>query len=85
MAGGEDYAEMANEPVRHFMRPPFPVVDESESVEILEMLLLHRQATLVRVGGKVGGIVTWADVFACRPSRNTSCNSLGAPHYSQHS
>jgi len=27
------------------------------------MLLLHRQAVLVRIGGKVGGIVTWTDVF----------------------
>jgi len=31
VAGGDDYAEMANGPVRHFMRPPFPVVDESKS------------------------------------------------------
>jgi predicted transcriptional regulator len=59
VAGGDDYAEMANRPVRHFMRPPSPVVDESESAGILKMLLLHRQAVLVRIGGKVGGIVTW--------------------------
>lgn len=44
------------------MRPPVPVVDESAG--ILKMLLLHRQAVLVRVGRKVGGIVTWADVLA---------------------
>ena len=40
------------------MRPPFPVVDESEGAGILKMLLLHRQAVLLRIGGKVGGIAT---------------------------
>ena len=30
----------------------------SEGAGILKMLLLHRQAVLVRIGGKVGGIVT---------------------------
>jgi len=64
MAGGDDYSEIVNRPVRHFMRPPFPVVDESESAGILKMLLLHRQAVIVRIDGKVGGIVTWADVLA---------------------
>jgi predicted transcriptional regulator len=62
VAGGNYYAETANRPARHFMRPPVPVVDESAG--ILKMLLLHRQAVLVRVGRKVGGIVTWADVLA---------------------
>jgi len=46
-----------------FSRLPIPVVDESESAGILKMPLLHRQAVLVRIGGKVGGIVTWADVL----------------------
>jgi predicted transcriptional regulator len=81
MAGGEDYAEMANEPVRHFMRPPFPVVDESESAGILKMPPLHRQGVLARNGGKVGGNVTWAGVLASW----SSCNGLCAPHNSQHS
>jgi predicted transcriptional regulator len=63
MAGGEDYAEMANRPVKDFMRPPFPVVDESESARFLKMLLLHRQAMLMRIGGKVGGIVIGADAL----------------------
>ena len=51
------------------MRPPSPVVDESEGAGILKMLLLHRQAVLVRIGGKVGGIVTWADVLDLRKTR----------------
>jgi len=33
------------------------------------MLFLHRQAVLVRIGGKVGGIVTWADVLDVRKAR----------------
>jgi predicted transcriptional regulator len=66
MAGGEDYAEMANSPVRDLMRPPFPVVDKSESAGILKMLLLHRQAVHVSVGGKVGGFVIMADVLDAR-------------------
>jgi len=33
------------------------------------MLLLHRQAVLVRIGGKVGGIVTMADVFDLRKTK----------------
>jgi len=41
----------------------------SESAGILKMLLLHRQAVLVRIGGKVGGIVTWADVLDVRKAR----------------
>jgi predicted transcriptional regulator len=49
-----------------FSRLPSPVVDESESAGILKMLLLHRQAVLVRIGGKVGGIMTWADVLDAR-------------------
>jgi len=52
---------MANEPAREFMRPPFPVVDESAG--ILKMPLLHRQTVLVRIDGKVGGTVTMADVL----------------------
>jgi hypothetical protein len=39
-----------------FSRLPSPVVDQSESAGTLKMLLLHRQAVLVRIGGKVGGI-----------------------------
>jgi len=31
---------------------------------ILKILFLHRQAVLVRIGGKVKGIVTRADVSA---------------------
>ncbi len=63
VAGGDDFAEMANRHVRDFMRPPSPVVDENESAGILKSLLLHRQAVLVRIGGRVGGIVTRADVL----------------------
>ena len=69
VAGGEDFAGMADRPVRDFMRPPFPVVDESESTGVLKMLLLHCQAVLVRIGGKVGGIVTWADVLDLRRAK----------------
>ncbi len=60
---------MANKPVREFVRPPFSVVDASESAGILKMLLLHRQAVLVRIGGKVGGIVTWANVLDLRKTK----------------
>ena len=69
VAGGEDYAEMLNRHVREFMRLPFPVVDQGESAGILKMLLLHRQAVLVRIGGKVGCIVTWADVLDLRKTK----------------
>jgi predicted transcriptional regulator len=72
LAGGEDYAETTNRPARDSMGPPFPVVDESESAGILQMLPLHRQAVLVRIGGKVGGIVTWADVLDLRKTKDGS-------------
>jgi predicted transcriptional regulator len=39
---------------------------------ILKMLLLHRQAVLVRIGGKVGGIVTWADVLDLRKTKKVT-------------
>ncbi len=35
----------------------------------LKILLLHRQAVLLRIGGKVGGIVTWADVLNIRKTK----------------
>ncbi len=81
VAGGEDYAEMLNRPVRDFMRPPFPVVDESESAGILKMLLLHRQAVLVNICGKVGGIVTWADVLDLRMTNAGSARCHGRGGY----
>jgi len=63
---------MANEPVRHFMRAPFPVVDESESAGILKMPPLHRQAVLSRIGGKVEFIVIWADVLDLRKTKKVT-------------
>ncbi len=51
------------------MRPPSPVLDESENAGILKMLLLHRQALLVRFGGKVRGIMTWAGFIGLRKTK----------------
>jgi predicted transcriptional regulator len=36
------------------------------------MLLLHRQAVLMRIGGKVGGIVTSADVLDLRKTKKVT-------------
>jgi len=47
-----------------------------ESAGILRMLRLHRQAVLVRIGGKVGGIVTWADVLDLRKTNAIPRQSL---------
>jgi predicted transcriptional regulator len=41
-------------------------------IRILKMLLLHRQAVLVRIGGKLGDIVTWADVLDLRKTKEGS-------------
>ncbi len=43
---------------------------------ILKMLLLHRQAVLVRIGGKVGGIVTWADDLDARKANAGNARHL---------
>jgi hypothetical protein len=41
----------------------------SESAGILRMMLLHRQAVLAMIGGRVGGIVTRADVPDLRKTK----------------
>lgn len=48
---------------------------------ILKMLLLHPQAVVVRIGGRVGGIVTWADVLDLRKTKAGSARRHGRGGY----
>ncbi len=55
--------ELKQRQVSAFMQPPFPIVNEDESLAVVEMLLAYHPAVLVRIRGKLGGIITWDDVL----------------------
>jgi predicted transcriptional regulator len=55
--------ELLQRPVREVMSRSLPIVDERETVEVVKLLLLHRQAILVRIGGRIDAIVTWPDIL----------------------
>jgi predicted transcriptional regulator len=62
LASGLEYASVMLRRVQEIMRPPFPIIDGTESVSVAQALLLFHAAVLVRLNGKVDGIVTWTDL-----------------------
>jgi predicted transcriptional regulator len=70
LASSLEYASVMSHRVQEIMRPPFPIVDGTESVSVAQALLLYHPAVLVRLNGKVDGIVTWTDLVRSRkPAR----------------
>ena len=76
-AEGIDYLELIHLPVTEVMRPSFPVVDSKENFAAVNPLLLARPAMLVRIRGKVSGILTWSDVV--NPEKNALMKVGKAP------
>jgi predicted transcriptional regulator len=66
LASGLEYATVMSRRAQEIMRPPFPIVDCTESVSVAQDLLLYHPAVLVRLNGKVDGIVTWTDLVRSR-------------------
>lgn len=60
---GVPYDELIDLPVHDVMGQALPVVENTEPVTVVQFLLLHHPAVLVRSGGKIHGIITWADVL----------------------
>jgi predicted transcriptional regulator len=62
LASGLEYGSAMSRRVQEIMRPPFPIVDGTESVSVAQVLLLYHPAVLVRLNGIVEGIATWTDL-----------------------
>jgi predicted transcriptional regulator len=55
--------EMARKKIKDVMQDPFPMVGRRTSIDVVISLLQENLAVLVTEGGRVGGIITKADVL----------------------
>lgn len=66
---GVPFPELMKGRVGDVMRRTLPIVEETEPVAVVQLLLMYNSGVLVRIGGKVRGIATWADILGPKRER----------------
>jgi predicted transcriptional regulator len=60
---GENLSEIANNPVEGIMEDIFPVINKELPIDAIISLLQYSSAVLVKIKGKIRGIITKADLL----------------------